>query len=245
MTIKQLNINVIQDGYTLSIPQILKKKCKRRKKKEIEKIESSIIKAKYKQTEIIHISSTYKKQTTKTPLLLCSWKSTDIKSGGEGTEQRTKTSRSSVGNIIELVLDRGVHGGLLGEAHRHGVVGDGAVVASCPLGPGGEGSSDWRRNAIDSDRRVVVGLGAGGEGGLHLGRHGDGAVEGGLDDGDGGIGGNGHRHGHSARRGPEGRATGVAGHLGGHGGVLDEPVELLDVGHRLGDGDLLGRGMDS
>ena len=72
MTIKQLNINVIQDGYTLSIPQILKKNAKGGKKKEIEKIESSIIKAKYKQTEIIHTSSTYKKQTTKTPLLLCS-----------------------------------------------------------------------------------------------------------------------------------------------------------------------------
>ena len=46
MTIKQLNINAIQDGYTLSIPQILKKNAKGGKKKEIEKIESSIIKSK-------------------------------------------------------------------------------------------------------------------------------------------------------------------------------------------------------
>ena len=32
MTIKQLNINVIQDGYTLSIPQILKKKMQKARK---------------------------------------------------------------------------------------------------------------------------------------------------------------------------------------------------------------------
>ena len=32
MTIKQLNINAIQDGYTLSIPQILKKKKQKAEK---------------------------------------------------------------------------------------------------------------------------------------------------------------------------------------------------------------------
>ena len=37
MTIKQLNINVIQDGYTLSIPQILKKNAKGGKRKKLRK----------------------------------------------------------------------------------------------------------------------------------------------------------------------------------------------------------------